>query len=238
LFTDPMYWQPTGRLEDTVRKGATMFDDIFGSQFFDYVAQDEQRLDLFQSAMAALSGIEQGAIADSYEFADAGTVVDIAGGRGGMLRAVLTRNPRLHGVLVDREPVLRTHQLAAADLEGRWSTAIGDFFVQLPAGAEYYLLKRILHDKTDSDCVRILSTCRRAMGEQSRLLIIDAVVPPGNSPHPHAMTDLLMMSVFEGRERTADEMARLLAAAGLELSRTISTGAALSIVEAVPRGQR
>lgn len=238
LFTDPMYWEPTGRLEDTVRKGATRFEDIFGSQFFDYVAQDEQRLDMFQTAMAALSGIEHGAIADSYEFGDTGTVIDVAGGRGGMLRAVLARNPGLHGVLVDRDPVLRTHQLDAADVAGRWSTATGDFFEHVPAGAEYYLLKRILHDKTDSDCVRILRTCRRAMGEQSRLLVIDAVLPPGNAPHPHALSDLLMMSVFEGRERTADEVAELLAAADLELSRTISTGVALSIVEAVPRGQR
>ena len=111
LLTDEMYWLPTGRLEDTVRKGTTIFNDIFGSPLFDYLAGDEERAQIFHTGIADLSTMEQDGIADSYRFADAGTVIDVAGGPGGFLQAVLRRNPRLRGVLFDDESVLREHRL-------------------------------------------------------------------------------------------------------------------------------
>jgi O-methyltransferase domain len=235
LFTDEMYWLPAGRLENTLRKGNTVFNEIFGSQIFDYLLEDHSRTQLFSDAMADLSATEHGAIAQSYDFPESGTVVDVAGGLGGMLAAVLTRATELHGVLVEREPVLREHRLDDPAIAGRWSTVAADFFTDVPADADLYLLKRIVHDKSDADAVRILRTCRRAMADHARLLIIDAVVPADAQPSPSMMVaDFLMMTVFEGRERTEQEIGGLLAAADLAINRVIPTPTTLSIVEARP----
>lgn len=233
LFTDELYWRPAGRLEDTVCKGSTVFEDIFGGQFFDQLARDEERARLFDVALATLSLTEQGGIVASYDFPETGTVVDVAGGLGGFLHTVLRANPGLRGVLFDREAVLRGHRLDDPALEGRWETAAGDFLTAVPPGGDIYVLKRIVHDKNSDECLRILRSCREAMSEQARLLVIDAVVPAADDSVSITLSDVLMMTVFEGRERTEDEFTELLATAGLKLTRVIPTPGTLSIIEAV-----
>lgn len=232
LLTDEMYWLPTGRLEDTVRKGTTIFNDIFGSPLFDYLAGDEERAQIFHTGIADLSTMEQDGIADSYRFADAGTVIDVAGGPGGFLQAVLRRNPRLRGVLFDDESVLREHRLTDPAIAGRWETVAGDFFTAVPRGGDVYFLKRVLHDWDDAHSLRILQSCRAAMSDQARLLVIDAIVPLGNDPHPSKLYDVAMMTIFDGKERTEAEFVSLLAQAGLKLNRIIPTPGTLSIIEA------
>jgi hypothetical protein len=150
------------------------------------------------------------------------------------LHAVLTRNPGLRGVLFDREPVLGHHRLGDPAIAGRWETAAGDFYASVPGGADVYLLKRILHDKSDEECRAVLRTIRRAMTVGARLLVIDPVVPADGTANPHVLSDVLMMTVWGGRERTEAELRALLAGAQLNLTRVIPTGAALSIAEAVP----
>ncbi|MGP4091875.1 methyltransferase, partial [Streptomyces sp. KR55] len=231
LFTDEMYWLPAGRLEDTVRKGSTVFNDIFGGPIFDHVDGDGEPGQVFTDAMATLSTMEQGAIADAYDFPETGTVVDIAGGLGGFLRTVLTKNPGLHGVLLERETVLRRHRLDDPAIEGRWEAVQGDFFEAVPPGADFYVLKRIVHDKSEADNLRILRAVRKAMSERSRLLVIDAVAPLESVPPSVTLSDLLMLTVFDGKERTEAEFAELLAAAGLTLLRVIPTPGSLSIIE-------
>ncbi|HZB31525.1 MAG TPA: methyltransferase [Streptosporangiaceae bacterium] len=236
LFTDQTYWVPAGRLDDTVRKGVTVFDEIFGAQFFDYLATDEERQTLFSDAMACMSLTETGGVVQSYDFPEKGTVVDVGGGLGGLLYAVLSANPGLQGILFDREPVLRRHRLADPALDGRWETVAGDFYAGLPADADLYLIKRILHDKSDADCVRLLRSCRRSMAADGRVLIIDPLVPADGDYSPSIkLSDVLMMAVFEGKERTADELGALLGEADLAVSRIIPTPTTLTIVEAAPR---
>jgi hypothetical protein len=234
LFTDDMYWRPAGQLEDTVRAGSTAFPEIFGAPFFAYVSGAQERQDTFDTALADLSLLEQGAIADSYSFPQTGTVVDVAGGRGGMLHAVLRRNPGLQGVLFDREPVLRNHRLDDPEITGRWRTVAGDFSAEVPAGGDLYLLKRILHDKSDDESLSVLRSCRRAMSDSAKLLVIDPVIPPGSGPHPHVLSDILMMTVWEGRERTEEELGQLLADADFKLNGVTATPSGLSIAEASP----
>ena len=233
LLTDEMYWLPAGRLEDTVRKGTTMFNDIFGSPLFDYLAGDEERARIFHTGIADLSTMEQDGIAESYSFPDTGMVIDVAGGPGGFLQAVLSRNPRLRGVLFDQEPVLREHRLTDPAIAGRWEIAAGDFFTAVPRGGDMYLLKRVLHDWDDAESLRILRSCRAAMSDQARLLVIDAIVPPGNDPHPSKLYDIAMMTIFDGKERTEQEFGGLLAAADLKPTRVIATPGTVSIIEAV-----
>jgi hypothetical protein len=231
LFTSQEYWLPAGRLTDTVRTGSPVYEEIFGARFFDYLEQDGEFAAVFHDGMNAVSQLEQGPVADSYEFPESGTVIDIAGGRGGMLRAVLTRNPGLTGILFERESVLAGNAPEDPLIAGRWQSAAGDFFDSVPGGADVYLLKRIIHDKNDDDSVRILRSCRAAMSGDARLLIIDPVVPATDAPPAVKVSDVLMMAVFEGRERTADELSGLLAQADLRLCQVIQTPVSLSIAE-------
>ena len=233
LLTDELYWLPAGRLEDTVRKGSTVFEDIFGSPLFEYLAGDEERARVFHTALDDLSATEHGGVVASYDFPRSGTIVDVGGGRGGLLHEALARNGGLHGILLDHESVVAEHRLDDPAIEGRWQTVAGDFFSDMPSGGDVYLLKRILHDWDDAASVRLLRACREAMSGQGRVLVIDTVVPPGNDPHPSKLSDLAMMVVFDGKERTEEELASLFTQAGLTLNRIIPTPGTLSIVEAV-----
>ncbi|GAA4994912.1 methyltransferase [Kitasatospora paranensis] len=232
LLTDRMYWDATGRLEDTVRRGRTVFDEIFGAPLFGHLDRDPEAAETFDRGIADLSVIEQGGIADSYPFPATGTVVDVGGGPGGFLRTVLAGNPGLRGVLYEQASVLAKHQLDDPAVAGRWETAEGDFFRSAPTGGDLYVLKRVLHDWDDAHCLDILRACRRAMTADSRLLIVDAVVPAGNDPHPAKLYDIAMMTIFDGKERTEREFEVLLAGAGLRLLRTLPTPGTVSIVEA------
>jgi O-methyltransferase domain len=234
LLTDEIYWLSAGRLEDTVRTGQTVFDEIFGAPLFDYLAKNEECGRLFHTGIADLSTMEQDGIADSYQFPEHGTMVDVGGGPGGFLHAVLIRNPGLTGVLFDQQTVLREHRLGDPAIADRWRTIAGDFFTEVPAGGDVYTLKRVLHDWDDAHCLKILTACRRAMTEHARLLVIDAVVPPGNDPHPSKLYDIAMMATFQGKERTKAEFVDLLTAAGFTLRSVSQTPGTLSVLEALP----
>jgi len=233
LLTDELYWLPAGRLEDTVRKGTTVFGDIFGAPLFEFLARDPERGRVFHTALDDLSATEHGGVVASYAFPDTGTVVDVGGGHGGLLHETLSKNPGLHGILLEQESALAGHRLDDPAIEGRWQAVAGDFFTDLPVGGQVYLLKRILHDWDDTSSVRLLAACRSAMAPQGRVLVIDTVVPPGNDPDPSKLSDMAMMVVFDGKERTEGELASLFTQAGLKLNRVIPTPGTLSIVEGV-----
>ncbi|MFF4413199.1 methyltransferase [Streptosporangium sp. NPDC001559] len=234
MLTDQSMWRPAGEMERCLQQGGPAFDDIFGMPFFDHFAQDQATAAVFHHGMAAMSAQENAPIAAACEFPDSGVVVDVGGGQGGLLLAVLGRRDGLRGVLFDAEHVLRDHLLDVAETGGRWELAVGDFFTEVPKG-DVYLLKRILHDWEDDQCVTILRNCHTAMRPGGRILVIDAVVPPGNAPHQAKLVDLLLMASLVGRERTAQEFSQLFEAAGLRLSRVVPTGTVLSVVEATPK---
>ncbi|MGW0809867.1 methyltransferase [Nonomuraea sp. NPDC002799] len=235
MLTDRSLWQPSGELERCLNKGGPIFDDLFGMSFFDYVARDDRTAAAFHHGMAAFSDQENAPIAASYDFPQQGVVADLGGGHGGFLLEVLRRRPALHGVLFDEAHVVAGHRLDVEDVKGRWQATPGDFFTDVPT-ADVYLIKRILHDWDDDQCVTILRNCRRAMTTGGRILIVDAVIPRGNDPHQAKTLDLLLMASFPGRERTEAEFTRLLDAAELQLTRIVATGTVLSIVEATARG--
>ncbi len=234
LLTDEIYWRSTGALEEIVRGGKTVFDDQFGAPLFELLGRDPEKAALFDSGIAAISVIEQEAIAAAYEFTDGATVIDVGGGPGGFLATALRRDPSLHGVLFEQESVLAKHILDEPALAGRWRTAAGDFFTAVPEGGDFYVLKRVLHDWNDEDSLKILRSCRAAMPEHGRVLVVDAVIPPGNEPHASKLYDVAMMTIFDGKERTEEEFTRLLAEADLKVARIVPTAGTLSIVEAVP----
>ncbi|MBH1935836.1 SAM-dependent methyltransferase [Streptomyces sp. AV19] len=236
MITDRTMWLPAGEMQRCLTDGTSAFEGIFGTSFFGHFARDETTAAVFHDGMAAMSDAENRPIAAAGEFPEKGTVVDVGGGHGGFLAEVLRDRPGLNGVLYDASHVLAGHRLAEdRDLAGRWSTAEGDFFTEVPPG-DVHLLKRILHDWRDDQCVTLLRNCRRALAPGGRILVVDAVVPKDSGPHQAKALDLMMMASLVGRERTEADFRALFEAAGLRLARIIPTSTVLDIVEAVPDG--
>ena len=187
--------------------------------------------------MADRAQREAADVVAAYDFSGLRDLVDVGGGSGVLLEAILRASPRLRGVLVDRpEAVERARaRLARAGLDDRSECLVGDFFASLPPGADAYLLSRVIHDWDDADARRILATCREAMAADARLLLVEAIVPERAQDGPEAVRmDLHMLMLFSARERTEAQFRRLLADAGFELQRAVPTGspAALSVLEA------
>ncbi|WP_043264751.1 methyltransferase [Streptomyces sp. CT34] len=233
LTTDDLYLRASAGLPEAVRDGGAAFERVFGAPLLSHLASDPAKRELFDDGMAALAAPVDEAVAAAYPFPETGTVVDVGGGRGGLLRAVLRRHPQLTGVLFDQAPPLAHHLLDSDDLKGRWQTREGDFFTEVPEGGDLYVLKHVLHDWPDGDCRRILRSCRAATATGSRLLVVDCVLPPGNAPHFGKTLDIAALALLDGKERNADDLASLLSDSGFRLTRVLPTPAFPSIVEAV-----
>lgn len=233
MITDPMFRRSADGLTDTLRTGLPGFTEAYGATFFEYLTKSPEDRATFDAGMATLSGPVDELVAQAYDFPPGSRVVDVAGGRGGLLRAFLTRNPTLTGVLFDQPVTVAEHVLSGPGLAGRYEIDGGDFFAAVPAGGDFYVLKHILHDWNDDDALRILGSVRRAAPAGARLLVVDAVLPEASAPHPGVEVDIVMLMVLRGRERTAGEFDALLARAGFRVERILPTPSLPSIVEAV-----
>jgi hypothetical protein len=226
------WWNAAGLLAHCVRTGEPAFDQVNSAPFFDHLSQHPEASRWFDRGLANFAAAENAAIVEAYDFGSFRKIVDVGGGQGGFLGEVLKGYPSLRGTLYDRREVVEEPAyLTAAGLTGRWDVVAGDFFKSLPAGADAYVLKRILHDWNDEMCLKILRKCRGSMNASARILVVDAVVPPGNEPHPSKIMDILMMLLFEGRERTEQEFRILFDQTGLTLTRVIPTRSVLSVIE-------
>ena len=186
-------------------EGGTAFEQVHGERFFEYLAGDRDREAAFQASMADRARRETADVVAAYDFADLGEIVDVGGGAGVLLEAILRATPGLRGMLVDRpEAVQRARaRLADAGLEDRSECVVGDFFDAIPLGADAYLLSRVIHDWDDEDARRILTTCRGAMTVDARLLVVEAIMPERARDGPEAVRmDLHMLMLFSARERT------------------------------------
>lgn len=230
MVTQDIFWKPVGELDEVVRTGENGMVPHFGAPFFDYLEKNKQAGAIFHRGMSSLSDLENAPIAQSYDWNGVNTIIDVAGGHGGLLIEALKCAPHAKGILYDRAHVLRDARVN--EEPGRWSCVEGDFFKNVPAGGDVYMLKRIIHDWKDDDCVTILSNIRNVMSPDARILVCDCVIPPGNGAHGGKVLDVLMMSALPGFERTEEEFAALFKRAGLKLSRVIHTPALLSITEA------
>jgi len=162
--------------------------------------------------------------------------VDVGGGHGSLLATILKANPKLKGVLFDQLSVIARAQkdqyVTAKGIAERCTLESGSFFETVPAGGDAYIMKYILHDWNDEQCVKILANCRAAMNEKGRVLVVDNVIPTGNEPSWGKLLDIQML-IIGGRERTKKEFAAMFAKAGLKLTRVLATKCPLSIVEGV-----
>ncbi|MFO0579326.1 MAG: methyltransferase [Polyangia bacterium] len=229
-------WSNWAPILGTIRNGKTVHENVHKKSFFAWYAEHPAYSASFDAAMSAGAKMLHPIVVSAYDFSKLRSLVDIGGGTGALLAAILEANPHLHGTLLDQPSVIARARaegtLAAPGLAERAELVAGDFFTSVPAGHDAYLLKWILHDWTDEECLRILRACRAAAAPGSMLLIVEMLVPPGNGPALAKMMDVCMLALTGGRERTAEEFTALLRAAGFELRRVIPTPSPYSMIEA------
>lgn len=235
-------WQVLEAAEGTgysVRSGNVAFDHVFGTDVWSYLGEHPQEAAHFNRAMSQTAGAADEPIAltlsAQYDLSH-GTFVDVGGGIGNQLIALLRRNPGLRGVLFDRPDVIeqaRAH-VAQAGLQTRCELVAGDFFAAVPAGGDYYFMRQIVKDWSDEQDARILHNCWRAMNPGGRVLVAEQVLAPGRADLLGKLTDLILMVSLPGRERDQYEFEQLFARAGLALRHTLPTASAYKILEAIP----
>lgn len=240
MMGEPWNYRPWEHLIHSVTTGQTGFEHAFGAGIWEYLADQPEASALFDAAMTGRSGPDDAAVATDYDFSGLKVVVDVAGGRGSLLAAILRANPDMRGILFDQphvSPGAREY-LTGAGLAQRCEIAAGDFFESVVAGGDAYILKRVIHDWDDERATRILKRCRQAMPATGRLLVVETVIPPRNEPSFGKLLDVHMLVWTGGKERTEAEYQALLSAAGFELSNVVPTRSSLSVVEGVPRQPR
>lgn len=232
-----LYFRAAAGLLPSVIDGTTPFEEVYGRAFFDHLDHTPADQTAFQHSMSGRAAQETAHLVAAYDWSTVQRLVDVGGGRGTVVEALLHANPGLTAVLFDQPAVV--HQARqrdwAAGPASRCEFVGGDFFTSVPGGADVYLLSRVIHDWDDDNAIRVLVSCREAMTPDSRLLIADAVLPRRAQEQPAAIRmDLHMLLLLGARERTRPQVERLLAQAGLELRRLMPTASpdGLGIIEA------
>lgn len=230
----PLFWNCWQELPYSLETGRSGFERLHGMPVFEYMAQHPDVASAFSETMVGFHGAEPPAVAEAYDFSGIRTLVDVGGATGNMLSAVLSRHGALRGVLFDLPHVVSDAPalLEARGVGDRVSVEAGSFFEGVPSGGDAYLLSHVLHDWPEEQCLAILGNCREAMPRDGRLLVVETVLPPGDTPHPGKLLDMAMLVLPGGQERTETEYAALLGRAGFRLNRVVPTASAVSVVEA------
>ncbi|MCP5527083.1 MAG: methyltransferase [Verrucomicrobiales bacterium] len=229
------WWKAWGNLSYSLRTGRPGAELAFDGTTFEFLGRNPRVTEVFQGAMSDLSAAAARAVAEAYDFGGLTRIVDVGGGHGTLLAAILSSQPDATGTLFDLPEVIAGAgaALEATGLSGRIQQVAGDFFEGVPAGADAYLLKHIIHDWDDDRCIRLLEHCRRGLNPGGRILIIEQVLGDGPGSVQAKLADLEMLVMTPGgRERTGAEFARLLRRAGLEMQRIVLTGSPVCVVEA------
>jgi SAM-dependent methyltransferase len=229
-------WRTWGQLRYSVRTGQPAFKHVHGMDAWTYRAQHPEVNAAFNAAMTSITSMATNAVVTAYDFSGAATVADIGGGHGAMLVGVLQANPDLRGVVFDLPHVVEGAEEAvtAAGLRERCDIVGGDMFEQVPASLDVYLLSRVVVDWDDEHSIAILKNCRRAMGPDGRLLLLEEVIPPGDTPSYGKLNDLNMLVSPGGQGRTEAEYCALYEAAGFTLTQIVPTRTRMSVIEGRP----
>jgi hypothetical protein len=224
-----------GAFEHAIRTGESAFEKAHGKPTFDYFGQHLDEGRIFDEAMGGFTTAVGRAVAKAYDFSDVKHLVDVGGSQGVLLEAVLDAFPQVRATLFDLPHVIdgARPRLAAGAHAGRIELAPGSFLDAVPAGADAYIMKSILHDWPDDVCVTILSKCREAMAPGGRVLVVEGVVTNAPQATYLKLLDLQMLVMTSGgRERTEAEYAALFTRAGLRLARMVPTESPMGVIEA------
>lgn len=232
--TDEVHWQGWARAADAVRTGDPRPQAVFGMPAFDYYAKHREEGEQFGLAMENISRFAAHAVLEAYDFSGARTILDVGGGNGSMAIAILEKYPESRGVIFDL-PYIEEHanrRIRDLGVEDRCRFEPGDFFERIPKGADVHLMKFILHDWNDEESLRVLRNSRAAIEPGGRLVLIEMIVPEGDTPDMVHLMDLNMLVMTGGLERTAAEYGALLEQAGFHLERVVPTASPFCVVEA------
>ena len=231
--------QPFEHILDTVRTGKPGLDIGFGMGIFEFLAEHPDSAVTFDAAMSERTAAFASTLAETYDFSDIRSIVDVGGGLGTLLAEILRRHSHLHGTLFEAASVAARAAtvLDGADLADRCAVLAGDFFEQVPRGADCYVLANVLHDWEDERAIDILRNCRQSMVRGGRVLIVERLIPdePGDAV-PTLLSDINMLVITGGQERTNAEYASLLAGAGLEIGAVHPIAFPYGVIEGLSRG--
>lgn len=236
LMNHPMLWEEWGHLSDTVETGEANLPKLRGMGALDFFHAEPDYARVFFQAFGGLSASETDPILAAYDFSGFTTVVDVIAGRGNLLAGILGQAPDVKGVLYDSEvaTVDSPALFEAAGVADRLTIEHGGYLGKLPAGADAYLFKHIIHDFTEADAVTALRNAREAIAPGGKLLVVEYVVPENNEKHLGHTIDLWLMLMLGARERTRAEYAELFAKAGFELTGVVPTSSPISVIEGIP----
>jgi hypothetical protein len=230
------HWRVYGHLLHSVKTGETAWEVVHGEPVFKSLFETMPALgDIFNKAMTSFSHQVVPEVNRAYDFSGVARIADIAGGHGHILGGILKENPGIEGVLFDLPPVLAGagELLGGLGVADRVELREGNFFEEVPVEADLYILKYILHDWDDDECVTILSNIRKVIPQGGKVVLLEAVVPEGNTPDFSKIIDMEMMLSPGGIERTETEYAELFERSGFKLNRIIPLNSPVSIIEAV-----
>jgi hypothetical protein len=222
-------------LTTAIRTQRSVLPELRGKPIFEYLAEDKEYDEIFNAGMTSSSEMTIAPVVAGYDFSRYSTIVDVAGGHGRLLAAILNATPKAKGILFDQPHVvadapalLEEHQVA-----DRVQVAAGSFFDAITEGGDAYLLKHIIHDWSDDKALQILRNVRKAAGIGKHLLLVELVLPEHHRDFLGNWVDLEVLVEFDGRERTAAGYADLLGRAGFRMTRVVGTASPYSVVEAV-----
>jgi hypothetical protein len=227
----PPVWAAWGVLLHSIRTGESAFEHAFGMPLFKYMSDHSELARSYNKWMAKQSELQNAAVLASYDFSVHRRIVDVGGGQGATLVSILHTHPHVTGVLFDLPQVV-SNALVPETLTERCEIVAGDMLQSVPAGADAYVLKRVLMDWGDELAIKALMNCRDAMQQDGKLLVIEPVVPEGNEPSVSKFLDLTMLALQHGgRVRTEGEHRTLFEAAGLQLTHVIPTASPLRLLK-------
>ncbi len=232
----PYWWAAVGEMEHSICTGESAFEKVHGVSFFQYLSGNSEIQSRFNEGMARTSDTDDAAIAAAYDFKKFSRIVDVGGGQGGLLSQILLVAPHSSGILFDQPQVVeQASRLKERGLSDRSERVGGNFFESVPGGADCYVIKGVLHDFNDDQCVTILSNCRKAVHANGRVLIANQDLPsPIDDPHPNLTMDIQMMTVLNGRERSEADWSELFRRSGLKIVDSYQTDVLFTLIDGVP----
>ena len=228
---------PFGEILYSIETGLAARTKMYGMEVFDYLKTHSETARIFDDAMTGMSALVGPVVAEAYDFGEWGSLMDVGGGNGILLAAILKAHRGLRGVLADLPHTVEraTHcGFLGGELAARSAIHPCDFFHKVPSGCRAYLMKHVIHDWDDERARNILANCRRAVPKDGALLLVEWALPEGNAPSAGKFADVVMMLMTGGKERTVEEYRRLLGQVGFRLNQVISTSCDLNIIEALP----
>lgn len=230
------HYRAWGDILYSVRTGSSAFRHLYGTDVFQYYAQNPEPAKIFSQAMTSVSTIEDTAVTEAYDFSKIQKLIDVGGGHGSLITSILKSNPNLKGVLFDQPFVIEgaKHLFEQQGVSSRCEFVSGDFFQSVPTGGDAYILKHIIHDWDDETAIAILKHCHQAMVENDLLLLVEMVIPPGNHSFLGKLVDVNMLIMCGGGcERTEAEYQTLLKRAGFKLIKIFPTQSDASVIESI-----